>query len=110
VTRGTWPFDGPASGYEHGATARFDEEVYVTTSVRRAALDNWLARASQLIEEQAGDEDHAGGDAAAERPSATEKPTRLNTLRGNRWDGESVPEAIAGMWRGWDDDSEGVVA
>jgi hypothetical protein len=94
----------------HGATARFDEEVYVTTSVRRAALDNWLARASQLIEEQAGDEEHAGGDAPVERPSATAKAARFGALRGNRWDGDSVPEAIAGMWRGWDDDSEGVVA
>jgi hypothetical protein len=82
----------------------------VTTSVRRAALDNWLARASELIEEQADGEEQVGGDAAAERQSAPAKHARLSELRGSRWDGESVPEAIAGMWRGWDDDSEGVVA
>jgi hypothetical protein len=75
----------------------------MTTSVRRAALDSWLTRASELIEEQSS---VGCGD---ERPSAT-RYAKFGRLRGSRWDGESAAELVAGIWGSCDESSEDVVA
>jgi hypothetical protein len=78
------------------------------TSIRRAALDRWLTRAGELIDEQLARD--AETTAASPNDGASEQ---LVVPRLRRWRDGAEVETVIGMWTKWEpatddavDDSE----